>query len=181
MVVSRVARGWLVRILRLDEKREQRGKARQQNVEINAQSEFVCSCCGRDFHARIALLSHSKRCHQHLQQDWFGLSGRLSLSSETEECLQLAVVTSSKLVSTTSYRLGLLPLIVSIKLLDCCLIFYYYVMNLLSVKLALPNALNTYYYYHYFCCYYYYYYHYHYHYYYHWFVTTSWDLPFIFL
>ena len=45
-----VKSGEMLRILRLEEKREQR-KGRQR-------SQFVCNRCGRDCHARIGLLSH---------------------------------------------------------------------------------------------------------------------------
>ena len=67
-VNSGVKSGERMRILRLEEKREQR-KAKQQNVEVNPPLEFVCNRCGRDCHARIGLLSHSKRCSRHVQQD----------------------------------------------------------------------------------------------------------------
>ena len=62
-VNSGVKSGERMRILRLEEKREQR-KARQQNVEANPHSRFVCMR-----HARIGLLSHVKRCSLHVQQD----------------------------------------------------------------------------------------------------------------
>ena len=65
---SGVKSGERMRILQLEEKREQ-GKARQQNVEVNLQLEFVCNRCGRDSHARIGLLSHMKHCSHHVEQD----------------------------------------------------------------------------------------------------------------
>ena len=63
-VSNGIQRGERVRTLQLVE-REQR-KARQKNVEVNPQSEFVCNHCGRNCHARIGLLSHSKYCYQHV-------------------------------------------------------------------------------------------------------------------
>ena len=64
-VSSGIKRGERARTLQLEEKREQT-KVMQKNVEVNPQSEFVCNHCGRDCQARIGLLSHSKRCYQHV-------------------------------------------------------------------------------------------------------------------
>ena len=66
VVNSGIKSGERMRILWLEETREQR-KARQQNVEVNPQSEFVSNYCGKDCHARIGLLCHSKPCCQHVQ------------------------------------------------------------------------------------------------------------------
>ena len=53
------------RIHQLEERRVRR-KERQQNQVLNPRSpsNYVCNTCGRDCHARIGLLSHSRRCSQ---------------------------------------------------------------------------------------------------------------------
>ena len=44
--------------------RRARRKERQRNQALNPQSNYVCGNCGRDCHARIGLLSHTRRCSQ---------------------------------------------------------------------------------------------------------------------
>ena len=46
------------------EERRARRKERQQNQAQYPQSNYVCVNCGRDCHARIGLLSHTRRCSQ---------------------------------------------------------------------------------------------------------------------
>ena len=58
-----VRRGEEQRKQQLEAKRARR-KERQQNQAQNPPSNFVCGNCGRDCHARIGLLSHSRRCSQ---------------------------------------------------------------------------------------------------------------------
>ena len=65
-VSSGVKRGEEKRILQLKERKERR-KARQENAADTMHSEFVHVCCGRDCHARIGLLSYSRRCSQQSQ------------------------------------------------------------------------------------------------------------------
>ena len=60
-VSSGVKRGEEKRILQLKEIRERR-KARQANAADTLHSKFVFICCGRNCHARMRLLSHSRRC-----------------------------------------------------------------------------------------------------------------------
>ena len=65
-VSSGVKMGEEKRILKLKERRERR-KAGEENAADTLHSEFVCVHCGRDCHARIGLLSHSRRCSQQSQ------------------------------------------------------------------------------------------------------------------
>ena len=58
-----VRRGEEKRNLQLENKREQR-KQRQQSQTSDQPSDFICHTCGKDCHARIGLLSHSRRCSQ---------------------------------------------------------------------------------------------------------------------
>ena len=58
-----VRRGEEKRNLQLENKREQR-KQRQQSQTSDQPSDFICLTCGKDCHARIGLLSHSRRCSQ---------------------------------------------------------------------------------------------------------------------
>ena len=58
-VSSGVKRGEEKRILQLKERRE-----RRKNAADTLLSQFVCVRCGRDCHARIGLLSHSRSCSQ---------------------------------------------------------------------------------------------------------------------
>ena len=46
------------------QERRARRKKRQQNQALNPQSNYVCGNCGGDCHARIGLLSHTRRCSQ---------------------------------------------------------------------------------------------------------------------
>jgi hypothetical protein len=57
-----VRAGEELRMQRLADKRQLR-KERQQLQATNPPSNFVCASCGRDCHAKIGLLSHSRRCH----------------------------------------------------------------------------------------------------------------------
>ena len=56
-----VRRGEEKRNLQLENKREQR-KQRQQSQTSDQPSDFICLTCGKDCHARIGRLSHSRRC-----------------------------------------------------------------------------------------------------------------------
>ena len=58
-----VKRGDNQRTKQLEDKRQRR-KQRLQSQTSDPLSDFVCSTCGRDCHARIGLLSHSRRCSQ---------------------------------------------------------------------------------------------------------------------
>ena len=58
-----VRRGEEKRNLQLESKREQR-KQRQQSQTSDQPSVFICLTCGKVCHARIGLLSHSRRCSQ---------------------------------------------------------------------------------------------------------------------
>jgi len=58
-----VKRGEERRRKQLGERRARR-KERQQHQALNPQSNYVCGNCGRDCHARIGLLSHTRRCSQ---------------------------------------------------------------------------------------------------------------------
>ena len=50
------------RLQELRNKRKRR-KERQQGLNTSQPSTFVCDNCGRDCHARIGLLSHTRRCN----------------------------------------------------------------------------------------------------------------------
>lgn len=58
-----VRRGEEERSQQLEEKRTRR-KERQQNQAPNAPSCYVCNKCGKDCHARIGLISHSRCCQR---------------------------------------------------------------------------------------------------------------------
>lgn len=58
-----IQRGEAKRLQQLKDKRSRR-KERKPSHDSNPPSSFVCLNCGRDCHARIGLLSHSRCCQQ---------------------------------------------------------------------------------------------------------------------
>ena len=88
-VRSGVKKGEERTMLQLKERRERR-KARQGNAADTLHSEFVCVHCGRDCHARIGLLSHSRRCSQQSQWLVHTIVSQDRRIPTTTECLVLS-------------------------------------------------------------------------------------------